>query len=683
MNAPERLPIVRAAIEGAVIIPLNLIEPSSTNPRHRPNDMAALQKAWNLNEMAESIKTHDVIQPIVVRPKAGVLELDGGVYVPVADKAGQPQYEIIAGERRWRASQLAGKANIIALVRPMSDFEVLELQVIENLQREDLHPIEEGESYRKLMRQPGGSQGYANADELAARLGKSRRYVYNRLSLCNLVNEARTACFDGHITASTALLIARLPTHHQAEATKIVVQGFGGEPLSFRSAQVTLERRFMLQLDKAPFKVADADLVPDAGSCQECPKRTGANPDLFDDIKSADTCTDHKCFQAKVDAHNKALLQAGEEKGLEVITGAAAKKVMPNAHSVPKGYLVLNGVHHDLGDKPVGELLGKDCPPIALLENPHTHEVMEVVREEQARAVLKKKDARKKPTVASPRELPPMTPKELAQRRAGLAGDFFGQLAFRKLHQVIIDDAQLPIAAIRLIVEQLARDIYYEALRLIYKAHEWPAESADEEDFARRIKRMTPRELAEIAIELLFCDDCSNGDSVDELRDNNMKSPLLELAHEYGVDLDELQKQADAEAAKQAKAEQARRVAAAAPKGKKPARAEPASTPTSSAAAQGAKSGPQTPEEALAAAVANEQAVANPPGKKSQKHKTAKLPASNQCNAEPKSPTKGGSQTDEPAAPAGGDVEAAKPADGGVHLSREAAWPFPIGSSKP
>lgn len=679
MNAPERLPVIRAAIEGAVIIPLNLIEPSPTNPRHRPNDMAALQKGWNLQELADSIKTHNVIQPIVVRPKAGVLELVDGAYLPVADKAGQAQYEIIAGERRWRASQLAGKADIIALVRPMSDFEVLELQVIENLQREDLHPIEEGESYKKLLRHSGGTEGYANADELAARLGKSRRYVYNRLSLCGLSNEARTACFDGKLSASTALLVARLPEHHHAEATKIILTGWAGEPLSFRQAQQALERRFMLQLDKAPFKITDASLVPKAGSCRECPKRTGANPDLFDDIKSADTCTDAACFNAKTDAHRAALLKAGEEKGLEVITGEAAKKVMPNTWSSPKGYLVLDQVHHIHGDKPLVKLLGNDCPPVALLENPHTHEVMEVVREEQALAVLKRKGAAKvaQRVKTQPKDLPPMSPKDFERHKAGLAGDFFGQLTFKKMHQVITEDEQLPAVAMRLIVEYLVRDMYYDSLELLYKAHGWPCDRGTEDDFASRVKRMGPRELANIAIELLLVYDCSNGTPVDELDDD---SPLTTLAAEYGVDLQALQDKANLEAGLAAKAEQEKRQAAAAkaasPKGKKPARAERLPTPTNSAAAQGAKSGPQTPEEALATAVAKDQAEAKP-GKKNQKDKTAKLPAVKHGAEEPSTSAKGKDQTDKPATPAQQADDAPITMKSGVTLSPAAAWPFP------
>jgi len=393
MNAPEPIAALlaeRPAIAGAVQMPINLLAPSPTNPRRHRLDKEADERAWNLTELAASIEKHDVIQPILARPDPRAKAGDG-----------KPPYEIVAGERRWRASLLAKKTSIITILREMTDFEVLELQLIENLQREDLHPLEEAEGYKKLLRTPTGLQGYANADELAARLGKSRRYVYNRLKLCELCKEARDACYDGKLTPSLALLVARMPADVQPQATKDITAGWGGEPWSFRQAQEQLQRTYMLQLGKAPFKITDANLVPKAGSCRECPKRTGANPDLFDDVKSADTCTDTKCFQAKTDAHHAALLKAGEEKGLEVITGAQAKKVMPHQHGDMKGYLALDKTNYNIADKPLGKLLGKECPPIALLENPHTHEVIEVVREDQAMAALKAKGVLKTSRVPS------------------------------------------------------------------------------------------------------------------------------------------------------------------------------------------------------------------------------------------------------------------------------------------
>lgn len=381
MNAPDLHAIQRTAIDGAVFLPVELVRPSPTNPRKHFDQQ-------HLQELADSLAKVGQISPIVVRPIA-------------AAKAGEPLYEIVAGERRWRACKLASLGQVMALVRELTDFEVLELQVIENLQRDDLHPLEEAEGYAALLRKPDGVHGYANAEELAARIGKSRRYVYNRLKLLDLVPAATTACLNGKLSASVALLIARLQPSDQAEALKICVDGWGGDPLTARSAAVELERRFMLKLSAAPFKITDASLLPDAGSCRECPKRTGANPDLFDDIKSADTCTDAKCFNAKTDAHRARVLEEGKAKGLEVITGAAAKKVMPSQYGNLKGYLKLDDADYRLSDKPLRKLLGKDAPETVLLEDPHTHDVVEVVRETEAVAVLKAKGVIKQAKVPS------------------------------------------------------------------------------------------------------------------------------------------------------------------------------------------------------------------------------------------------------------------------------------------
>jgi len=387
VNAPEHPPIERAAIDGAQYLPLNLCKAASLNPRKRFNQAA-------LNELADSIEKFGVMQPVLARPIVGA-------------KRGAPQYEIVAGERRYRGCMIVAKrrkesdiALIPAIVRELSDFEALELATTENLHREDMHPLEEAEGYEGLLLHPvaGGefqpprTHGYT-VDELAVRLGKSRGYVFGRLKLLALIPEARTAYYDDKISTSVALLLARMPASVQKDATKDVVKGWGGEPLSFRGAREMLERDYMLKLSTAPFKITDESLVPGAGNCKECPKRTGANPDLFNDVKSADVCTDPKCFATKKDAHQARLIATAKDEGREVIIGAAAKKVKPHQHgSDLNGYMVLDKVEYSLpGNKTLAQHLGKDAPAIALLEDPHTHELVKVVRKDDAMQVLRDK----------------------------------------------------------------------------------------------------------------------------------------------------------------------------------------------------------------------------------------------------------------------------------------------------
>lgn len=373
MNAVVDHPnITRAPIDGAVYIPLELLAPSPTNPRKHFDPK-------KLDELAASIKAHTLLQPILARPIEGA-------------KNGQPLYEIVAGERRWRASKLAATGHIMAILRTMTDFEVLELQLVENLQRDDLHPMEEATGYAKLLRTPTGLQGYANADELAQRIGKSRSYVFQRLKLLDLCEKGREAFTAGTISFSIALMIARLPNaEQQARATAEICKGWGGEPMTTRGASEYIQREFMLALDRAVFKITDATLVPAAGSCRECPKRTGAAPELFEDVRKDDTCTDSACYHAKEEAHRARQKAEAEAKGMEVIEGKAAKIAVPDRYSDRmKGWLALDQVHYSIDvSKTLRKLLGKHTLPVKMLEHPHTKALIEVVAEDDALRALK------------------------------------------------------------------------------------------------------------------------------------------------------------------------------------------------------------------------------------------------------------------------------------------------------
>lgn len=394
----------RAAIDGALHIPLALLKPSPTNPRkHFP--------AADLAELAHSLKTLGQLQPILARPAPGA-------------KPGQPLYEIVAGERRWRACQQAQLPSIMAVVRDMTDFEVLEAQLIENLRRSDLTELEEAEGYRQLLRKPNGLQGYASADELAARIGKSRSYVFQRLKLLDLCDAGKQALADGKLTFSIALLIARLPdAADQAKATDHIVRGWGGEPYTYKAAEQWIHREFHLELDRAVFKITDATLVPEAGSCRDCPKRTGANPDLFADVKKADTCTDAACYHRKEDAHRQRLKDQAQARGIEVLSDKEAKAARPQSFSTQlRGWLALDKVHPQLGDKTLRKLLGKKLPEVKLLEDPHTKELVEVVREAEALALLKEagvlKTSRMPGTSATERDAERAARHEVAYRLA-------------------------------------------------------------------------------------------------------------------------------------------------------------------------------------------------------------------------------------------------------------------------
>src|SRR5262249_32650145 len=149
---------------------------------------------------ADSIEAHGLAQPILVRPRPAPGRSQAQQDVAEAfGIQGEEYFELVAGERRWRAAKLAGLKEIEAKVRDLDNKAVLEIQFIENLQRTDLSPIEEAEGYKRLL----DEHGYT-ADSLAGKLGKSKSYVYARLKLNNLPLAAMDAVVKGDLPATTA-----------------------------------------------------------------------------------------------------------------------------------------------------------------------------------------------------------------------------------------------------------------------------------------------------------------------------------------------------------------------------------------------------------------------------------------------------------------------------------------------
>ena len=190
---------------GAVELSINDLEPNRTQPRQSFDDGA-------MTELADSIAQHGVLQPILVRPL-----LSGG-------------YQIVAGERRWRASRMAGLTTVPAVIRDLTDSEVMQLALIENLQRQDLNPLEEALGYQTLMNEYGLTQ-----EEAAGRVGKSRPAVANALRLLGLCPEVQERVRKGELSAGHARAILQLKSEkkQQEAAQKIVALG-----LSVRQAEL-------------------------------------------------------------------------------------------------------------------------------------------------------------------------------------------------------------------------------------------------------------------------------------------------------------------------------------------------------------------------------------------------------------------------------------------------------------
>ncbi len=271
-------------------LPLDCLIESPTNPRRVYDEQA-------MEELAASIREHGILSPLLVRPRSERL------------------FEIVFGERRFRGAKMAEAATVPVCIRNMTDAEVLEAQLVENLQRRDVHPLDEANGYARLL---ALDEPKYSIELIAAKCGKNPGYVASRLRLTELVPVAVEAFSKDEIGVGHALLLAKLQPEQQEEALPACWQeGYrnGKESkrilLPVRHLREWIEHNILLELAEAPFSKEDAQLMPEAGSCLDCPKRTGHNVLLFEGIGiEHDSCSDPNCYAAKVDAHMKQAVAA-------------------------------------------------------------------------------------------------------------------------------------------------------------------------------------------------------------------------------------------------------------------------------------------------------------------------------------------------------------------------------------
>ena len=224
LNALLGDPVLQDQGEGSVSLPISQVEPGLNQPRKRFDPEA-------LAELADSIREHGIIQPLTVR------RLSSGYY------------QIIAGERRWRAAKQAGLDEVPAVIIEADDRKVMEIGLIENLQREDLNPAEEARGYQVLMNEYGMTQ-----EQVAQRMGKSRPAVTNALRLLNLPEDLMALVEEGKLSAghARALLGAPTPALQRQGAKAVLDKG-----LSVRQTEALVKA---LQKEKKP-KVRTEDML--------------------------------------------------------------------------------------------------------------------------------------------------------------------------------------------------------------------------------------------------------------------------------------------------------------------------------------------------------------------------------------------------------------------------------------
>lgn len=254
-----------------------VIQVSTRSISFNPKNHRQLYSEDALQDFARELALHGIISPITIRI--------------VKEK-----YELVVGERRLRAALLAGIKHIPAIVREYSDAEVNEIQLAENLQREDPHPLHIAHAI-KIMRDEGRS-----IEEVAARLGKSPTFVYTRLKLLNLIEDFQEVFLSGKITTNDAFQIASLTSDAQEHFLAQFFENWRTNPYLPAKNLETQLAKYHCNLNKATFDTEDSSLLPEAGACTSCPFNSAYLQTLFPDLSKERQCTNSRCFIQKTDA---------------------------------------------------------------------------------------------------------------------------------------------------------------------------------------------------------------------------------------------------------------------------------------------------------------------------------------------------------------------------------------------
>jgi ParB/RepB/Spo0J family partition protein len=258
------------------------------------------QQWGDLKAFAAELKADGILQPLEARQRAGV-------------------YELTFGHRRLRAAKQAKLATVPVVVRERTDQEVIELQLVENAQREGAHPMDVAESFGELDKLG------RTIEQIAARFGCETAFVRQRMKLLALAPEVRKAYLAGKLLDEVAFEIARIAAHEAQLAVLKHDKWVLEDPQRMRNL---IRKDYMLDLARAPFSTTDGALVPDAGACSACPKRTGQQRELFADVaKKEDLCLDAPCYRRKCAAQWELVAAAAIDAGEKIIAATQAKKI--------------------------------------------------------------------------------------------------------------------------------------------------------------------------------------------------------------------------------------------------------------------------------------------------------------------------------------------------------------------
>ncbi|MBN8876782.1 MAG: ParB/RepB/Spo0J family partition protein [Sphingobacteriales bacterium] len=232
-----------------------------------------------LQQFAEELAQHGIISPLTVRP------------------VGKDHYELVAGERRLRAAKLAGLPTVPVAIVNLTDEQVIEIQLSENLQRENPHPMHEAEGIGQMQRSG------KTIDEIAIRLGKSKQFVYTRLKLLHLIDSFQEMVLANILSLQDALQIATLSQTSQDEFFADQCAGWKKQKNFSLSGLNYHLNQYRYDLKRAPFNTRDKKLVSEAGACTTCPSNSATLKTLFPEYAKQAICSNKECYNNKCTVH--------------------------------------------------------------------------------------------------------------------------------------------------------------------------------------------------------------------------------------------------------------------------------------------------------------------------------------------------------------------------------------------
>jgi ParB family chromosome partitioning protein len=491
---------------------LDRLVESKSNPRRTFG-------AEGIADLAASIKEKGILTPLLVRPVNGHME-------------------IVDGARRYRAARAAGLAEIPAIVRTLDDRAVLEIQVVSNLQREDVHPLEEAAGYRALM-----DRFQYTAETIADKVGKSVAYVHQRMHLVKLTPELAKLFTAGSIGLAHAQLLARLQPADQARALKaglFETEFVRGKRVQMMVTAAALrnwvEEECHLVLSGAPWKKDDAALVTKAGPCSTCPKRTGCDKLLWPDDAKGDTCTDPACYKAKLAAHI-----AAKEREL-VAGGAKVYRIKAGSEWHRDSEIKAAGVNLSKGLVLGGK--DKKCPGAVkgvVVIGDGIGQVKDVCLDPVKCEIHRKAIRKDRYSDAGYSERYQPSPKEQARQREANAKERRKAAAIKlAIEQVLIKTKTLDLEDLRLIAIGYFEDVWYEFRKTIAARRGWLAEKAHAYDIgkiaAKKVAEMGEPEIHTFMLEIALTHKSSGSMGGDYPREYSPGS-FAAICTRHGVNL--------------------------------------------------------------------------------------------------------------------------------------------------